>query len=62
MVKRIKEYLKKTWKNKLVAIALVLLGYISTLVDGDGTAFIFLLIVALPVFIVDADFIAPKEE
>jgi uncharacterized membrane protein HdeD (DUF308 family) len=62
MIKYIKEYMKRTWKNKLVAIALGLLGYITTLIDNDCTAFVFLLMIAFPIFIVDAEFITPKEE
>ena len=37
-------------KNKIIAVILALMGYVSTLVDGDATAFIFLLTIAIPMF------------
>ena len=37
-------------KNKIMAVVFALLGYCSTLVDGDWTAFIFLMTVAVPLF------------
>lgn len=37
-------------KNKIMAVVFALLGYYSTLVDGDWTVFIFLLIVSIPLF------------
>lgn len=40
----------KTLKNKLYAIALLLCGYIPVLIDGDGTAFVFLGMIAIPLF------------
>jgi hypothetical protein len=54
MIKMIKN-LRKTWKNKIVAIALMVLGYLSTLIENDGTAFILLLIIALPIFFTKED-------
>lgn len=44
------KYLKRTWKNKVVALALALLGYLSTFIDGDATGFVFLLFLAVPLF------------
>lgn len=37
-------------KNKVMAVIFTLLGYCSTLVDGDCTAFIFMLMIAVPMF------------
>ena len=37
-------------KNKIMAVIFALLGYCSTLVDGDCIAFIFMLIIAVPMF------------
>jgi hypothetical protein len=62
MIKYIKEYMKRTWKNKLVAIALGLLGYISTLIDNDCTAFIFLLTIAFPLFIMNVESVTQGKE
>lgn len=45
------KYLVRTWKNKVAALALALIGYLSTFIDGDATAFVFLLICfAVPLF------------
>jgi hypothetical protein len=43
-------YFKKTWKNKILALFLAGVGYLSALITGDGTAFVFLLIIAVPLF------------
>ncbi len=54
-----KKYIKETYKNKLVAMLLVLVGIISISpllnnigINGkpDGTAFILILITAIPLF------------
>ena len=44
------KYLRRTWKNKAVALFLASLGYFSTFIDGDATAFVFLLLFAVPLF------------
>ena len=45
------KYLKRTWKNKAVALTMALIGYASTFIDGDATAFVFLMIFfAIPLF------------
>lgn len=48
-----KDYLKRTWKNKLAAIAMAILGYLSTFIDGDGTGFVFILFFAALIFFQD---------
>lgn len=45
-----KDYLKRTWKNKLAALGLALVGYLSMLPEKNGTAFVFLLVFAVPLF------------
>lgn len=40
----------ETLLNKIVAILFVTIGWLSTLIDGDGTAFVFLLCIAIPMF------------
>ncbi len=54
-----KKYIKETYKNKLVSILLLLVGIISINplfnnigINGkpDGTAFILILIIAIPLF------------
>ena len=42
--------IKKTWKNKLAALGLALVGYLSMLPEKDATAFVFLLMFAIPLF------------
>ena len=43
-------YLKKTWKNKLISLALILGGYLSMLISGDATFLFFILLIAVPLF------------
>lgn len=40
----------KTLKNKIMATIFILLGYLSTKLEGDGSAFIFTLMLGLPLF------------
>ncbi len=40
----------KTLKNKIMATALILLGYLSTKIEGDGAFFIFTLLIGVPLF------------
>ena len=44
------KYLRRTWKNKAVALALMAIGYLSIGIDNDATAFAFLMIFAIPLF------------
>ena len=44
------DYMRKTWKNKISAIALLLGGMIPVLIDGDGTALLFFSCIAIPMF------------
>ena len=43
-------YMRKTWKNKISAIVLLLGGMIPVLIDGDGTALLFFSCIAIPMF------------
>lgn len=38
------KYLKRTWKNKAVALAIAFAGYLSIGIDNDATAFWFTLV------------------
>ena len=42
--------MKGSIKNKIMAVIFALIGYCSTLFDGDWTAFIFMLAIAIPMF------------
>lgn len=44
------QYLRRTWKNKAVALGLAGFGYLSTFIDGDATACAFLMLFAVPLF------------
>jgi hypothetical protein len=41
---------RNTRLNKAAAIVLALAGYASTLIDGDATGFVVVLIFAIPLF------------
>ena len=45
-----KDYFKRTWKNKLISITLILGGYLSMLISGDATFLFFILLIAVPLF------------
>ena len=49
--------LKKTWKNKLISLAMILTGYLSTFIDEDATGFVFCLIIAVPLFFAKENYI-----
>lgn len=44
------KYLRRTWKNKLAALGLAVVGYWSIGIDNDATAFVFFLFFAIPLF------------
>ena len=50
-----KNYIKRTWKNKLIAIIFIILGYITTIPENDATAFVFILLFAIPLFFANKD-------
>lgn len=43
-MKKFKKYIKETWKNKAVALLLLILGVISAIINNDSTAFVFILL------------------
>lgn len=40
----------KTLKNKLCAVGMLAVGYLTMLVDRDGTVLVFLAFIAIPLF------------
>ena len=52
LIERIVKWLfnKKLLKNKLCSIALMLVGYFTIGLEGDCTAFVFTLLLGLPIF------------
>lgn len=45
-----RKYMKSTYMNKIISLILFILGYISMILTEDGTAFVFLLMIAIPLF------------
>jgi hypothetical protein len=43
-------YLYKTWKNKVMAIAMMICGALGLLVVDDATALVFISFIAVPMF------------
>ena len=50
------KHLKKTWKTKLGALALATIGILSTGIDGDATACVLLVMMAIPLFFAKSRF------
>lgn len=45
-----RQYMKRTIKNKIVALMLIILGVLSVFIDGDGTFMIFAAAVSIALF------------
>lgn len=43
-------YMRRTFKNKVCALALLIAGMVPVWIDGDGTALIFFGCLAIPMF------------
>ena len=50
-----KQYLKRTWKNKLVALGLLLVSLIPVWLDRDATILALMIVVIVPLFFADRD-------
>lgn len=50
LIKAIKKNIRRTYKNKLCALALIILGIIATSIDKDATVLIFTLLLGIPLF------------
>lgn len=44
------DYVRETWKNKIAALLLILIGYATLKVSNDGTGLLFILLMAIPLF------------
>ena len=52
------KYLKRTWKNKLVALTLVGIGWLSIGICNDATAFVFVTAVfGIPLFFAKRNYV-----
>lgn len=56
-IKRFARYIYRTYKNKLCALALIILGVLTTNIEGEGTVLLFLSMIALPLFFSDENWI-----
>ena len=45
-----KQYLKRTWKNKLAAIGLILVGLMPIWLERDATVFVLMASIGIPLF------------
>lgn len=52
-----KEYLKRTWKNKLVALLLLVASVVPIWLDRDATILALMLLVIVPLFFANHDHI-----
>ena len=52
------KYLKRTWKNKLVALTLMGIGWLSIGICNDATAFVFVTAVfGIPLFFAKRNYV-----
>ena len=49
-IARVVKYMRKTYRNKLVAMGLLIPGVLAEMITNDGTALIFLMVFAIPMF------------
>ena len=52
-----KEYFKRTAKNKIVAVALLAITLLPSIIDKDGTALVFIALIAIPLFFAKKNYI-----
>lgn len=51
------QYLKRTWKNKVMALVLTIPCIVPIWADGDATLMAFMLSLAIPLFLAKKDWI-----
>lgn len=44
------QYIRNTYVNKIIATILFICGYATTLLDNDATAFLLIMLIAVPLF------------
>lgn len=49
------KYIRRTWKNKLIAIAAVSAGMLGVVLEKDATALVFMMFIAVPMFFSSRD-------
>ena len=55
--KRFVRYMRRTYKNKIVAIALLTIGWLSTLIDNDGTFLLLAVMFGVPLLFTNKNWI-----
>ena len=55
--KRFKRYMRETYKNKICALASVIVGIIATFIFKDITVLVFMLLLGIPLFLAKKNYI-----
>ena len=55
-----KQYLKRTWKNKLVALGLLVVSMVPIWLDRDATVLALMLMVIVPLFFAGRDYMSEE--
>lgn len=50
ILKAIKKNLRRTYKNKLCAIALIIIGFLPIYIENDATVLVVLSMIGIPLF------------
>ena len=50
LIKAIKKNIRRTYKNKLCALALIIVGIFTTIIDNDATFLVFALLIGISLF------------
>ena len=54
---RIIRHFRRTYKNKICVVVLILIGILSTVISDDATVLVFTLLIGIPLFFVKDNFI-----
>lgn len=54
---RIIRHFRRTYKNKICVVALILIGILSTVISDDATVLVFTLLIGIPLFFVKDNFV-----
>ena len=55
-----KQYLKRTWKNKLAAIGLIIPSLIPIWLERDATVFVLMAMIAIPLFFATQNYVGRR--
>ena len=56
-VRKFKYYMRRTYKNKIMATLLITIGFLSAIFIGEASFLLFTLVVGIPLFITKENFI-----